>query len=127
MALIDVSELLGDPDFSDAFVIIRQDAAVNAYGENELTETQINVVGVVQPASPDTLARLPDSVRSQDAITVWYQGLLKSSAGGDTYPDVVVWGGYNFVVHSTDPFNNYGAGYVQAVCVRLDATDAVAA
>lgn len=123
MALIDVSEVLDDPDFLDTITIVRVVAAVNAYGENELTESSFEAPAVVQPASPDTLARLPDSVRSQDAITVWYKGLLKSSAGADSYPDKVVWGGYTFVVHATDPFNNYGAGYVEATCIRLEAAD----
>ena len=123
MALIDVTELLGDPDFTDAFTIVRTTAEVNGYGENVLTTEEVEAIGVVQPASPDTLARLPDSVRSQDAITVWYQGALKSSAGGDTYPDSVIWNGYTFVVYSTNPYSNYGAGYVEAICTRIEARD----
>jgi len=38
MALVDVTELLEDPDFLDEITVIRRPYAINDYGENVLSE-----------------------------------------------------------------------------------------
>lgn len=120
MALIDVSDIVADPDFQDAVTLIRRVSSVNAYGENEITESSSSVSMVIQPASPDDLQRLPDSVRRRDAVTVWYRGELSVDANG-VYPDVIVWVGKRYQVRDTEPFGNWGVGYVKAVCTLIEA------
>lgn len=122
MALIDVTALLSDPDFVDTATIYRRESTVNDYGENALTETAETAVMVVQPATPDDLQRLPDSVRMRAAIHVWYRGTLKTDAGDDVYPDVVEWQGRRYQVQTADDFGNYGAGYVEAICTLIEAS-----
>ena len=117
MALIDVTDIVLDPDFQDAITIIRRTDTVNEYGENVITEASESVRAVIQPASPDDLQRLPDSVRRRDAVTVYYAGILTA----DAYPDVVVWGGDRYQVSNTEPFRNWGRGYTKAVCTLIEA------
>ncbi len=118
MALIDVTDIVLDPDFQDSITIVRRVDSVNSYGENVITETSESVRAIVQPASPDDLQRLPDSVRRRDAVTVYYSGILTA----DAYPDVVVWGGDRYQVRDTEQFLNWGRGYTKAVCTLIEAS-----
>lgn len=118
MATIDVTELLGDADFVDSFSVIRRVDSVNNYGENVLSEsTTSGVVGSVQPASPDDMQRLPDSVRRRDAITVYSVTRISP----DAYPDVVLWGGKKYQAQTSEDFGNYGAGYTKTICTLIEA------
>lgn len=118
MALIDVTELLSDADFTNSFSVIRRVDSVNNYGENQLSETTLSgVVGSVQPASPDDMQRLPDSVRRRDAITVYSVTRISP----DAYPDVVVWNGKKYQAQTSEDFGNYGAGYTKAICTLIEA------
>lgn len=122
MALIDVSEIVTDPDFLDSVTLIRRTSVVGNNGRNVLAESSSTVSMVVQPAKPDDLKRLPDSVRRQDAINVWYRGTLSSDAGG-LYPDIVVWNSKRFQVQTSDPFGNWanGTGYTESICTLIEA------
>lgn len=122
MARIDVSEIITDPDFQDSVTLIRRTSVVNSTGRNVLAESSSTVKMIVQPAKPDDLKRLPDSVRRQDAINVWYRGVLSSDAGG-VYPDIVVWNSKRFQVYTSDPFGNWanGTGYTEAICALIEA------
>jgi len=117
MAIIDVTELLGDADFVDSFSVIRRVNSVNNYGENVLSESTISAVGSIQPASPDDMQRLPDSVRRRDAITVYSVTRISP----DAYPDVVVWNGKKYQAQTSEDFGNYGAGYTKAICTLIEA------
>lgn len=118
MALIDVTEILTDPDFTDVVQIITRARTVNQYGENELTETNTGDYNlVVQPAKPSELERLPEGARLVDAINVWHKGVLSTEAAGG-YSDIVVWRGERYAVVDNDDFGNYGAGYTKALCIR---------
>lgn len=116
MAAIDVSDIVSDPDFQDIVTLKRRTSTVNTYGENVLSETSASVYMVIQPASPDDLQRLPDSVRRRDAVTAYYQGTLSADIADGAYPDVIVWNGKRYQVQTADPYNNWGNGYARAIC-----------
>ena len=63
MALVDVSELMLDPDFVQPLTLVRRTPTVDSYGENQLAEAPQSVVGSVQPIDGNTLHRLPDEFR----------------------------------------------------------------
>lgn len=118
MALLDVSDILLDPDLTDLVTLIRRQSVVNGHGENELTETVIpNVRMSVQGADKEALERVPDAARLTDIITVYYRGeLIAESPGG--YCDVIVWKGRRYQVKVIpNNFSNYGAGYTVADCL----------
>ena len=70
MALIDVSELLTDPDFTNTVTLIRRASTVNTYGENVMTETQSTITAVVQGANTESLERVPEGARLSDLIEI---------------------------------------------------------
>ena len=92
MALIDVSELLTDPDFTSTVTLIRRASTVNTYGENVMTETQSTITAVVQGANTESLERVPEGARLSDLIEVYYKGRLTAESPSG-YADIVVWDG----------------------------------
>lgn len=123
MALIDVSELLTDPDFTNTVTLIRRASTVNTYGENVMTETQSTITAVVQGANTESLERVPEGARLSDLIDVYYKGQLTAESPSG-YADVIVWGGKRYQVFEVvEDFMNFGAGFTKAVC-KLEAVNA---
>lgn len=123
MALIDVSELLTDPDFTNTVTLIRRASTVNTYGENVMTETQSTITAVVQGANTESLERVPEGARLSDLIDVYYKGQLTAESPGG-YADIIVWQGKRYQVFEVvEDFMNYGAGFTKAVC-KLEAVNA---
>jgi hypothetical protein len=117
MALIDVSDLLRDPDFTNVVTLIRRAVAVNEHGENVMTETPCYITAVVQGDNTETLEKLPDGARLSDAITVFYRGTLSAERPGG-YADIIVWQGRRYQVREViEDFLNYGAGFTKAICI----------
>ena len=117
MALIDVSDLLRDPDFTNVVTLIRRAVAVNEHGENVMTETPCYITAVVHGDNTETLDKLPEGARLSDVITVYYRGALTAERPGG-YADIIVWQGKRFQVKEVaEDFMNYGAGFTKALCV----------
>lgn len=69
--MIDISELIGDPDFSIVMTITRVAGSRDADGNyTTVTTTVPNVAAVVQPASPDDTQALPEGYRNSRAVLV---------------------------------------------------------
>jgi len=123
MALIDVSELLTDPDFTNTVTLIRRASTVNTHGENVMTETQSTITAVVQGANTESLERVPEGARLSDLIDVYYKGQLTAESPSG-YADIIVWGGKRYQVFEVvEDFMNFGAGFTKAVC-KLEAANA---
>lgn len=117
MALLDVSGLLLDPDFTNVVTLIKRAAAVNEHGETVLTETPCYITAVVQGDNTEVLERLPQGARLSDMITVYYRGQLQAESEGG-YADIIVWGGKRYQVKEvSEDFMNYGAGFTKAFCM----------
>lgn len=119
MALIDVTDLLGDPDFVDSDAqLIRRTVTINSFGENVITEAApVSIVASIQAGAGQQLDRLPESARLRDFITVYCDvQLTAESVGG--YCDVIVWDGARWLVQIVTDYHNYGAGYFEAVCIK---------
>ena len=116
--MIDVSELLTDPDFSSTATLIKRASTVNEFGEQVIVETPITIIAVVQSAGKETLTRIPAGARLSDIIDVYYKGTLEvQSTGG--YADVIVWRGRRYQVQDTEQ-RDY---YTKAIC-SLEAVSA---
>ena len=117
MALLDVSGLLLDPDFTNVVTLIKRLATVNQHGETVLTETPCYITAVVQGDNTEVLERLPQGARLSDMITVYYRGQLQAESEGG-YADIIVWGGKRYQVKEvSEDFMNYGAGFTKAFCM----------
>lgn len=117
MALIDVSDLLRDPDFTNVVTLIRRAVTVNGHGENVMTENACYITAVVQGDNTETLDKLPEGARLSDILTVFYRGTLTAERPGG-YADIIVWQGKRYQVKEVvEDFMNYGAGFTKAYCV----------
>lgn len=118
MALIDVSDLLLDPDFVDPVMVIRRTVTISAYGENTIVESStINTYASVQPADFKQIQRLPQSLQLADVRSFFIKLEVVQDSSGD-YPDIFVWLGQRYQVQTSAPWLNFGAGWNEAVCVR---------
>jgi len=116
MALIDVSDLLLDPDFINNLSLIHRTATVSAQGKTELTEEEVATVGSVQPAPVKDIQRLPDALRMSDVRKFWIKAEILAD-GDAQYPDIIVFQGKRFQVISVETWLNYGAGWNAGLCV----------
>ena len=123
MTLLDVTEILSDPDFSTTFTVIQTYETISASGRSvQSIVTTPDVVGVVIPEGGN-LVRLPDGSRLAGSIDVYTTWPLKEGTGGaDASPaseetseaDIVVWRARKYVVRATQDYSEFGQGWVLA-------------
>lgn len=124
MPLIDVSDILADPDIAgETFTVVRQAEDVNEYGETQVVTTQFTASGSIQPTGDNSLLREEAFQAQQKTIqvitTFLLRGATQDPAGsGQLYqPDLVVWKGEKFLVRVVEDYSAYGAGMVRAECI----------
>lgn len=117
MALIDVSDVLLDPDFLDSLQLIHRTATVDNFGKTVLSEAAVSAVGSVQPANQKDIIRLPEAMRTRDVRGFWIKAPILAD-GASQYPDIIVYAGKRFQVISIEPWLNWGAGWNKGVCVE---------
>lgn len=116
--MLDMSDVLNDPDFSQTFTVTRSVETVNLKGRGETSLEVIPASGVLVPATPRQLARLPEADRSSEIIAVYSREPL--TPGSDTFkPDLVTWRGRNYRVVSLDDYADYG-GWCVALAAACD-------
>lgn len=123
MALLDVTEILTDPDFADDFPVKRRAESVGQNGRSELQVRDMKGVGVICAASPSDLERLPEDQRMRRTISIVTQFRLQGPSPG-YQADLVGWQGDFFVIVDIQPYTNYGAGFVQALASSMSSQDA---
>lgn len=116
MALIDVTELLTDPDFVDAMSVLTRVPSVNSLGENYLTETTQVSVGSVQPASGRVVSKLPELFRVANVSSFWFKGKIVATAPG-RYSSIILFKGERYQVQTVNDWSNWGAGFCEGTCV----------
>ena len=123
MPLLDVTQIITDPDFADNFAVRRRTDVIDAHGRSVPTEQTFSpVIGVVTANSPSDLDRKEDYQTMSRSITV----VTKFALRGETtnfQPDVIVWRGSNFLVKHVDLYPHFGAGFFQAECSSMSKTD----
>ena len=120
MATLDVSEALDYEEFQSIFGIIRRQSRVDESGLNVLLEVPTVIArGVVQAAGARDIEKLPEAFRASSAIKIYYKGNLSALSNDEKgeYPDIVIWKNKSWEVKAVDDWQNYGAGYVKAICV----------
>jgi hypothetical protein len=117
--MIDVDELLVDPDFTQLVDIITSIETVNSGGLAVRTlKTDSGVVAIVQSNGGEKLIRLADGSRISDAINIWCRHSLHA-ATAKTAADIVVWEGQRYVVKVSNDWSQYGIGWFKATCEFL--------
>lgn len=116
MALLDVTDVLLDPDFMDTGILCcRQDQTVGDDGRASNAEAQMRFAGVVTSDKGDLLQRLAEGSRIVGSITIHTKfRLMDGSAGRDA--DEVIWAGRRYIVSSVNDYTHFGRGFVAATC-----------
>lgn len=116
MALIDVSELMTDPDFTNTISLTRRTQTISDYGETVLTGITGDATVVVQAGNGETLKRNPEYSVMTDWITIYAKIDFRADGNG-YYADKITWGGRTFQVKTVTDFMNWGDGYTRADCL----------
>ena len=113
MSGFDLSDAF-DPDYVDSFTVRRQaESIVN--GRSVIHPTDIApVYGTICAASPNDLARVPDSSSFTRAISVITPFHCKGVEIG-FQPDLILWKGSQYLVKHVDLYPHMGPGFFQVI------------
>jgi galactose-6-phosphate isomerase len=134
MPLLDISELVSDPDFCELRLICSRMTQV--IGENGLavnTPVRIPFVGVVTQVSGAELERNAVGELITGTILVCTRFRLTDGKAGTTGPpqtgttaDIVQWGPRTYTVINVYNYSRFGRGVIEAVCDLLPLAGSVA-
>lgn len=116
MALLDVTELMSDPDFVDIIQVITRVPVVNSLGENIISDSILSSVGSVQPANFKTVQKLPEAFRVANVSSFWFKGNIIATAPGK-YSSILVFNGVRYQVQTVADWSNFGEGFTEGTCV----------
>ncbi|MBV8159133.1 MAG: hypothetical protein JO278_15845 [Dyella sp.] len=116
MPLLDVSDILFDPDFADLTLTVTRNAqTVGNDGIAVDTPTTTPFVGVVTSSTGSVLHRVAEGARISDTILIHTRfKLIDGQAGYDA--DIVNWQGLQWTVTNVNDYSTYGRGFVAATC-----------
>ena len=110
----DIAELMTDPDFAQPFQVER---ATGSFDEGEWVPTAPTILyraGIVQPASKDQLAVLPEGSRLNNVIVVYCGQELHCDDADSQRSDVIVWHGRPYRVMAAKHWADHGYWQVWA-------------
>lgn len=118
--MIDVSDILEDPDLCQDFTVYRSSGAFAAGGWVEGEPAQVPFSGVITVASAKELAQVPEgdrvqgsmAFRSSQPIYVTRNGEFKGTS------DRIMWRGEPYRVVQVLPYADYG--YWKAIGARME-------
>lgn len=124
MALINVGELIDDPDFAQAFTITRRSGNWEN-GRFIPVETTIQASGIISPKDTSELDLAPDGSMIRGRIKVWthtqlYITIQDTPAGESYISDEVNWQGNQYLVILDNNYSDYG--YYSYICQLKDAS-----
>jgi galactose-6-phosphate isomerase len=118
MPLLDVSDIVCDPDFAEMNLFCHRNAqTVGENGIAENTTTTKRFAGVVTNASGKDLRRTAEGEYIYGSILIVTRFHLIDGENGFT-ADIVQRGkdGDTFTVRNVAPYTKFGRGFVQAIC-----------
>ncbi|MFJ4349463.1 hypothetical protein ACIPZ5_01030 [Pseudomonas sp. NPDC089428] len=120
MALLDVTEVLLDPDFMDmGLVCKRSTQTVGDNGRATNAQSSMPFAGVVTSDKGDILERIAGGERKKGSITIHTLFRLTAGDGEDIIADVVTWQGRDYTVANVNDYSHFGRGFVAASCDLL--------
>lgn len=116
MALLDVSDILTDPDFMNTGLICErnvQTVGSNGMATNSTTSTAF--AGVVTSDNGDLLERNPDGERVKGNMTIHTRFPLDDGSAMNA-ADIVQWRGRRYTVTVVNDWSHFGRGFIVATC-----------
>lgn len=108
--MINVQEIMSDPDFVRSFSVKRPSGAFDDTGVFAISGyDDIAFTGAVQPADPATLQMLGEGERIGNVIEIWTLAEVRMGQGADNVlSDIVIVDGQSFRVFKTEPWSDNG-------------------
>ncbi len=115
MPLLDVTEILSDPDFADTITVTRTSQTGFDHGRPIVTtQTFPNVTAVVTAGQGDILKYFPEMANIQGAILI-HTTFRLTSVSETTQADVITWQGRDYQITGVNDWSTFGAGFIMAV------------
>lgn len=111
--MMDVFDVLNDPDFASARSVIRLTWAVDPMGYNQAAEESFDVLAAVQPASPKEIETLPEAERSRSTIAVWTMVELDQGCKME-------WRDDSYRIASVNVWDAFGGRLFHALAIKED-------
>ena len=110
--MLNVSELLSDPDFAQPFQIQRSTGSFQLGGFAQTTTT-LAAVGVILPASEREIQMAPEGDRVTGMISIRTATplLLTHADGRAGLSDVILWRGESYRLLKLWPYQDFGLSY----------------
>ena len=123
MALLDVSEVIGDPMFTTPIEVVKSLESYDDKGNPQWLDGAVASVEAVVTADTKTIERLPEALRREGTIIVrvLVDDLPPEFEGGGY--DYIIWRGKRFVVKDTADYSQFGSGFLRMTCVPGEVTD----
>lgn len=116
MALLDVTDIVLDPDFMDSGLICeRLIQAMTSDGLAVNTPSFTSFPAVVTSDRGDMLVRLAAGERVEGSITLHTPFRLNDGQASQS-ADIVHWRGRRYTVTHVDDYSHFGRGFVSATC-----------
>ena len=110
--LLDVDDVLLDPDFCEPLAILRPDLTLSQHGRNAIAEYQVTPppIGVVIPGAKG-FNRTDVAEITGAMVTVWVYGFTFLPPNSASHPDVLLWRGTRYVLQQVNDWSRYGRGF----------------
>lgn len=119
MPLLDVSDVLTDPDFCDRTLVCeRNTSSTDSTGRGVITTQIVPFSGVVTSDKGELLQRGAVGEHATDSMLVITRFQLRD-AGMAATADVVQWDDRRWTVTKVNSYSKYGVGFVEATCEML--------
>lgn len=116
--MINVSELINDPDFAQTFTVTR---TTGAWVEGNFTQaipTTLNIIGIIQPMNTNDMVQLPEGDAIKGAINIYsLTPINTTSQTPSAVSDQVTWKGEQYKIIQTQNYSDWG--YYKASAVRI--------
>jgi len=116
MALLDVTDILSDPDFMNTGLVCERTS--QTVGEDGIAVNTVRLItfsAVVTNDSGDILERIASGERVKGNITLHTKFVLTDGDDGLT-ADVVRWRGKRYTVSNVADYSHFGRGFTVANC-----------
>lgn len=121
--MLDISDILDDPDFQVRIQVERGNEGVDDHGRGFSESVPLEIAGCIQPITAKELERLPEADTDHEMLVIYSKELIRAGAPGIA-PDVILYNGRRYEVFGVEawpgwyratvrPLPEYGEGEVE--------------
>lgn len=121
--MINLSEIVVDPDFAQEFSILRSNGGSWQLGKWVNATITVPTFGIIQPSTPEELEQVPEGDRVKGALSFHSETVLfetHTNAPNDPnagISDIIAWRGQSYRLIKVFPWEDFG--YYKAIGVRM--------